>query len=366
MERLLIIDGSSLLTTAYYGNLPPEIKFNKDHEKDHLYYHKILHSPGGIYTNATYSFMTRLEKILEIQKPSHLAVSFDMTRNTFRRKIFPDYKMNRKDTPEPLKMQREYLPNMLMEMGIMTFWSPDFEGDDIIGSLTEKFKKDINISILSGDHDMMQLVKPGVQLWYMTHSGQKAKDMFFAYTQGSTDFSLESYHLPEGVFPFSPESVVWDKGVRPEQIPDLKGLSGDSSDNIPGVKGISEEKASILIRKYGSVEQLFAFIKAHDEKEIKTIWKDELGMVRAPVKALIGADAEKNAVLSKKLATIITWLQFPVTLDQLRVNFDPVKRREKYEELGFQSLLKKEVLHGRNEGHAFRRGGTFGKDQVSG
>lgn len=340
MQRLLIIDGSSLLSSCYYGNLPPEIKFNKDLEKEASLYSMILQT-DGIYTNGSYSFMVKLEKMIEEQKPTHLAVVFDRTRNTFRRKIYPDYKGTRKETPVPLRMQKEYLPPMLSQMGIKTFWSDQVEGDDIAGSLAVRFCKEINTVILTGDKDLLQLVRPGIQIWYMTHSEKKAQEMFYDYTQGNNATSLSAYNLPEAVFPYGTDSVKWDKGVAPSAIPDLKGLSGDTSDNIPGVKGVSESKAAILLQNYGCFEALYQWLGKHEEKEIKKIWKEELRMDRAPVKALLADGAKENALLSKRLATILTNLEFPISLDDLRININQNARQQAYKKLKFNSLLKK-------------------------
>lgn len=342
---LLIIDGSAMLTTAYYGTLPPEIKFNKNHEDDYLYYGKILNR-NGIYTNGIFSFMNRLEKIISECKPSHLAITFDVTRNTFRRKMYPEYKGNRKETPEPLKMQRDLLPKILMEMGIPAFASSDFEGDDIIGSLCERFRSEIPVRILANDHDMMQLVKPNVQLWMTYQSQEKADTVFYDYTQGEAPVtSLKDYHLPDAVFPFGRESIKWDMGVYPEQIPDLKGLSGDSSDNIPGVKGISEKTAALLLSKYGTLENVFTAVKNTDTEELKKLWKEELGFKVSPIKKLLADDAEEKALLSKKLATIVTGLDCKVSLNNLEIHINEEMRKKWYEYLGFKSILdKKPVL----------------------
>lgn len=340
-EKLLIIDGSALLSTAYYGTLPDEIKYAKNHDNDFYYYGKILHSNSGKYTNGVFSVMNRIEKIIEEQKPTHMAVTFDITRDTFRRKLYPEYKGNRKETPEPLKQQREYLPQMLMEMGIMSFASNDFEGDDLIGSLAEKFRQVIPVYIMSNDHDMTQLVKPGTQLWLTCHTQEKADTMYLDYTQGANDFSLSALNLPDAVFPYGRNTVKWDMGVYPEQVPDLKGLAGDSSDNIPGVKGISQKNAAILLSKYGTIENLFSVVKNTDKEILKAEWKNELGFKVSPINKLLDPNAETNALLSKQLATIITGLDFPISLEHLRLNINETNRQKWYNELGFKSILMK-------------------------
>lgn len=129
--------------------------------------------------------------------------------------------------------------------------------------------------------------------------------------------------------------------MAPSAIPDLKGLSGDTSDNIPGVKGVSESKAAILLQNYGCFEALYQWLGKHEEKEIKKIWKEELHMDRAPVKAMLADEAKENALLSKRLATILTNLEFPISLDDLRININQNARQQAYKKLKFNSLLKK-------------------------
>lgn len=338
---LLIIDGSAMLSTAYFGTLPPELKYNKDHANHYIYYGKILHDDHGRYTNAIFSFMNRLEKILQNQKPSHLAITFDITRNTFRKKLYPAYKENRKPTPEPLAKQKELLPKILMEIGIPCFASMDYEGDDLIGSLCEKFRKQIPVYILGNDHDLMQLVKPGIQFWLTCQSQAKAEMMFLDYTQGAAGASLQSFHLPDSVISLGREGVKWNMGVYPEQIPDLKALSGDASDNIPGVKGISTKTAALLLTKYGTLKSLFEEIDRKDTAKLKAEWKQEFGFKISPVNKLNALDAEANALLSQKLATIVTSLDFPVTLEDLRLHLDPISKEKWYKDLNFKSLLKK-------------------------
>ena len=104
-EKFILIDGSSMLVTNYYGNLPKALLFEKDPEKREKLYSQILHNDKGQYTNAMYGMMRTILKIIAEQKPTHMMFAFDMTRDTFRREKYPDYKGNRGDTPEPLKEQ---------------------------------------------------------------------------------------------------------------------------------------------------------------------------------------------------------------------------------------------------------------------
>ncbi|MBR3484084.1 MAG: DNA polymerase I, partial [Lachnospiraceae bacterium] len=120
-DYLLLVDGSSLLTTQYYGNLPREILFAKTEEDKKKHYHKIMQTANGIYTNAVYGFMRTLLKILKSQKPKYLAVAWDKSRNTFRREIYADYKGNRGETPAPLKEQFILCEELLSAMNIKQF-----------------------------------------------------------------------------------------------------------------------------------------------------------------------------------------------------------------------------------------------------
>ena len=155
---LLLIDGSSLLTTQYYGNLPKEILFAKTEEEKKKHYYRIMQTKTGIYTNAVYGFMRILLKIIKEQKPGYLAVAWDKSRNTFRREIYSDYKGNRGETPVPLKDQFILCEELLQKMGIRQFMDDKFEADDFCGTLSKKFEKEIPVKILTKDNDYLQLV----------------------------------------------------------------------------------------------------------------------------------------------------------------------------------------------------------------
>lgn len=343
-RKLLIVDGNALFTKCYCGNLPMEYKKAPEEHKE-AFEKLILHNKEGFYTNGIYSFMKIIENIIKDQKPSHMAFCFDVSKRTFRKEMYEGYKEGRKAHGEPFKMQMEVLPKMLMDMGFTVFMSQKddpkltFEGDDLIGSLCNQFKGQISIVVLTNDHDMTQLVEPGVGLWMMVQSNEKAEQMFLEYTQGNGAASLSSLNLPEHVFPMmSVDTVLWDMGVYPNQITDYKGLAGDTSDKIPGVKGISEKTAPILLKRYGNIENLFEAVEKTDEKDLKEEWKS-LGISRPPIKALKAADAKESAELSKKLATIIRTLHFPIDIDQMKVNVNQNNRIAWYQKFGFKSLL---------------------------
>ena len=117
MRTLLLIDGSSLLSTCYYGTLPNEIRFEKDPERQKMLYPKILHDANSRYTNGMYAMLKILRKIMEKQAPSHIAFAFDKTRETFRRDLYPEYKAQRKPTPEPLREQFVQMESLLAKIG---------------------------------------------------------------------------------------------------------------------------------------------------------------------------------------------------------------------------------------------------------
>ena len=118
----LIIDGSSMLSSSYYGNLPKQILFAKTEEERAKHYDKIMHAPDGTYTNGIFTMLRTVLKILKKQKPDHIAFVFDKTRNTFRRELYADYKGTRGETPLPLKQQFILAEEMLQEMGFPVFF----------------------------------------------------------------------------------------------------------------------------------------------------------------------------------------------------------------------------------------------------
>ncbi len=171
-DYLLIIDGSSLLTTQFFGNLPREIIFAKTMEEKEVYFPKIMQTSGGVYTNAVYGFLRVLLKILKEQKPKYLAVAWDVSRDTFRRELYSDYKGNRGETMAPLKEQFILCQEVLRKMQIPQFMDEHFEADDFSGTLTNMFESEVPVRIMTKDHDYLQLVSERTQLW-MIHSTAK-------------------------------------------------------------------------------------------------------------------------------------------------------------------------------------------------
>lgn len=340
-DYLLLIDGSSLLSTQYYGNLPRELMFAKTEEERELYYSKIMHTASGIYTNAIYGFMRTLLKILKVQKPTHIAVAWDISRNTFRREIDKDYKGTRGETPKPLKDQFKLCQEILKEMNIKQFMDERYEADDFCGSLSHKFEKDIPVRILTKDNDYLQLVTESTRLWLMYTTEEKAIEMFKKYKLNKDD-----YNIPDKAFELTKELVKKEFGIMPSQVPDLKSLIGDKSDNIKGVNGVGEASAVPLIAHYGSIEKVYEAIVNLDkksEKEIKDFWKNELGIKRSPLNFLLKtSDTEivgkESAFISKKLAIIKNDIDISESVNDLKVDIDYEKAENNFKKLEFKSL----------------------------
>lgn len=340
-EKFILIDGSSMLVTNYYGNLPKAIMFEKDPAKKEKLYSQIMHNAKGQYTNAMFGMMRTILKIIDEQKPTHIMFAFDMTRDTFRREMYSEYKANRGDTPEPLGEQFENMEDMLRQMGFQVLCDENYEADDIVGSVAGKYEKDIPTYIITKDHDYLQLVSDYTRVWLIQTKQETATDLINKYG-AEYGWNAKLAAIPDKAFEVTPKLCLSEYGVRPDQIPDLKGIQGDPSDNIPGVKGVSSA-AMPLLAEYDTVEGIYEAIDAcADEKEQKELakkWKEELGISRSPLKALI--EYRDLAILSKDLARIRKDYPFAKTLDDFELNIDKNKSKEQFEKYGFKSLMEK-------------------------
>lgn len=339
---LLLIDGSSLLSTQFFGNLPREILFSKTPEEKEKYYHKIMMTSKGVYTNAVFGFMRTLLKIIREQKPAYLAVAWDMTRDTFRREMYADYKGNRSETMEPLKKQFELCQEVLKKIGVAEFMDPYFEADDFCGSIASKFEGTLPVRIFTKDNDYLQLVTEQTHLWLMHASQDKTDELFKKYK-----IDKNSLNIPDRAFELTPELVEAEFGVKPESIPSLKGLMGDSSDNIKGVPGVGPQTAVKLIQAYGNVSALYEAIRDLDDKgkeAIKKEWKEKYAITRSPLNFLLKTSDEElcgeaSAVLSEKLAVIRRDIDLSnVTLSDLETKIDQEALLSVFNELEFNSL----------------------------
>ena len=340
-QKFILIDGSSMLVTNYYGNLPKALLFEKDPEKKEKLYSQIMHNEAGQYTNAMFGMMRTILKIIEEQKPTHMMFAFDMTRDTFRREKYPDYKGNRGETPEPLKEQFVNMEKFLEDIGFQVMYDMQYEADDIVGSVAAKFEKEIPSYIITKDHDYLQLINDYTRVWLIQTKQETADELQNKYG-AEYGYNNKMVSVPDKAFEVTPSLCLSEYGVRPAQIPDLKGIQGDTSDNIPGVKGVSSAAIPLLAR-YGTMEKIYEAIDeckdAKEQKALNTMWKEELGITRSPLKAMI--QYKDMALLSKDLATIRKDYEFGKELDDFKINLDPEKLKSEFEKYGFKSLIDK-------------------------
>ena len=278
-KTLYLIDGSSYIFRAFFG------------------VRQQLSTSKGFPTNALYGFINMLQKVIREEKPDYLVVAFDSPDKTFRHKIYPNYKANRDAPPEELSRQFPYFEPLVTAYGLSSIRRPGFEADDIIGTLAKKGKqKGLEIVIVSGDKDMMQLISPHI---YMLDTMKNKK--------------------------FMDKEVVEKFGVQANKVVEVMGLMGDSSDHIPGVAGVGPKTAAELIRKFGSIEALY---KRIDEVEKKN------------VKEKLERDKE-NAFMSRELVCIDTAMDLEFNSDLMKLGkVDSAKLKKMFEEFEFVSFLE--------------------------
>ena len=278
-KTLYLIDGSSYIFRAFFG------------------VRQQLSTSKGFPTNALYGFINMLQKVIREEKPDYLVVAFDSPDKTFRHKIYPNYKANRDAPPEELSRQFPYFEPLVTAYGLSSIRRPGFEADDIIGTLAKKGKqKGLEIVIVSGDKDMMQLISPHI---YMLDTMKNKK--------------------------FMDKEVVEKFGVQADKVVEVMGLMGDSSDHIPGVAGVGPKTAAELIRKFGSIGALY---KRIDEVEKKN------------VKEKLERDKE-NAFMSRELVCIDTAMDLEFNSDLMKLGkIDSAKLKKMFEEFEFVSFLE--------------------------
>jgi DNA polymerase-1 len=330
---IMLIDGSSILSTCFFGNIPKEYLKAKTDEEYEAILPRILQTKDGLYTNAIYGFCKILKKIDNLYKPEYMAVAWDLNRNTFRREMYPEYKAQRKPTRPELSQQFEHMQKLLNYIGIASFGVEGVEADDLIGSMAKKYG-DNEIVILTKDQDQLQLISDNVTVWLNTH---KSDDIV-------VDLGIKQTEIPkhlEGTFPFTPDYFKRYYGFEPIQMIDYKGLSGDSSDNIPGVAGVGDKSAIMLVSEFGSVENVINFVKNASDEDMNTK-KAEMkakGHSRVPFKALKeDAEGANMGLTSKVLATIKCDCEVP-ELEDIKYAPNVERQKKMYERLQFKSLL---------------------------
>lgn len=336
MKNLLLVDGSSLLSTSFFGSVPKD--YYMTGKTDGL-----MKTSTGVFTNGVYTMLRVLMNIWDEHQPTHMAVAWDQSRNTFRRERYADYKGHRTDTKPELRSQFGLMQDVLSSLGVFQYSHQNFEADDIIGTLAHRFEDKIPVTILTKDQDALQLVSYNTRVWLNTAK----TDEYLALMNLD---KKTPYPVPKGYFEMTPDTFELIYGLKPHQMPDKKGLEGDTSDNIPGVKGVGEKAVVPLLQEFGTIENLYAHIEAMDkaeEKAFKELCK-ELGISRSPLAYLLKtSDSElvgkQAAFLSKELATIernIPDLE-TLALDELSVEVKEESLIQVFNELEFKTLLKK-------------------------
>ena len=283
MEKLYLLDGHSLAHRAFYA-LP------------------LLTNEAGEYTNSVFGFVRMLFKIIDEEQPDHLAVAFDLKGPTFRHKEYKDYKAGRKKTPEELVPQISLIKNVLKSLNIPIVEKKGYEADDVIGTIAkEAAGKDINVKIVTGDRDALQLIDDRINVIYTR--------------KGITD-----------IIEYNIEKVKEQYELVPHQLIDMKGLMGDSSDNIPGVPGIGEKTATKLLKEYNNMENVLNNIDNISGKKRKENLRKY----------------SKQAEMSKRLGKIVTDLSIDLDFAELKMekpNYQEVV--DLFKRLEFNSLLER-------------------------
>jgi DNA polymerase-1 len=216
-KKLLLIDGHSMAYRAFYA-LPAE-NFT---------------TALGQHTNAIYGFATMIISLIKEEKPTHVAVAFDVSRKTFRSEIFPEYKANRASTPDEFRSQMSYLQELIDSCGIQHFQLEGYEADDLIATISKKAEGEgFDVLICTGDRDSFQLVNDKTTVLYPKRGVSELARM-------------------------TPSAVIEKYGMTPEQYPDFAALRGDPSDNLPSIPGVGEKTAAKWIVEYGSLKDLLS------------------------------------------------------------------------------------------------------------
>ena len=277
-KTFYLVDGSSYIFRAFFGV-------------------RQLSTSKGFPTNALYGFINMLQKVIREEKPDYLVVAFDSPDKTFRHKIYPDYKANREAPPEELAKQFPYFEPLVQAYGLSSVRRPGFEADDIIGTLAKKgIQEGLEVVIVSGDKDMMQLISPNV---YMLDTMKNQK--------------------------FMDKEVVEKFGVQAGKVVEVMGLMGDSSDHVPGVAGIGPKIAAELIQKFGSIESLYKRINEVEKKKVKEKLEHD----------------KENAFMSRELVSIDTEMDLEFNSDLMKPGkIDSTKLKKMFEEFEFVSFLE--------------------------
>src|SRR5215210_4955509 len=274
--RVYLIDGYSLLYRAFYA-LPQSIA-----------------TTSGLPTNALYGFTSMVLKLLAEDEEVGIGVIWDSGKPAFRMEVYPEYKAHRSSMPEELKVQLDHLDQILEAMNIPAVRAEGFEADDVLATLSRRIPEDVDLKIVTGDQDAMQLVDGRVKVLRTTRGVSETKE-------------------------YGREEVIEEYGVTPEQIPDYKALTGDPSDNIPGVRGIGPKGASSLLQQFGTVENLYENLDGVKAKGTRSKLEEgresafvslELARMRFDAPVEFDAEALRFEGVSLKIQDVIRRYEF--------------------------------------------------------
>ncbi|MGN8944959.1 DNA polymerase I [Bariatricus sp. HCP28S3_E4] len=292
MSKIVLIDGHSILNRAFYG-LPD------------------LTNAEGLHTNAVYGFLNIMFKILEEEKPEYLTVAFDVHAPTFRHEMYSEYKGTRKPMAEELREQVPLMKEVLHAMGVRTIEQAGLEADDLLGTLSRRCEaKGMEVVILSGDRDLLQLATDHVEIRVpkTKRAGTEIEDYYAA--------DVKERYL-----------------VTPQEFIDVKALMGDASDNIPGVPNIGEKTATRIIADYGSIEHAY----------------EHASELKPPRAAKNLVEYWEQAKMSKVLATINVEADFPYDLDEAKLgNLYTQEAYAYFQRLQFKNLLSRFEMQSEN------------------
>ena len=285
MSKIVLIDGHSILHRAFYG--VPD-----------------LSNAEGLHTNAVYGFLNIMFKILDEEKPEYLTVAFDVHAPTFRHEIYKEYKGTRKPMPEELREQVPVMKEVLKAMGIKTVEKPGLEADDILGTLATRAEKEgMEVSLISGDRDLLQIASSHIKIRIPKTKGGKTE--------------IEDYYASD---------VENRYQVNPKQFIDLKALMGDTADNIPGVPKVGEKTATELMVRFGSLDGIYEHIEEVTKKSIR--------------ESLLAN--KELADLSKILATIKVDGEVEFSYEEAEVrNFYTDEAYKIFKRLGFKNMMNR-------------------------
>jgi DNA polymerase-1 len=290
----MLIDGHSLAFRAFYA-LPVDSFVNRE----------------GQHTNGIHGFIAMLINLLQNEKPTHVAVAFDISRYSFRTREYPEYKGTRNETPPEFVGQVPLLEEALHAMNIATVSKEDYEADDILATLaTEGAEQGFRVLVVSGDRDAIQLVNDDITLLYPNVRGVS---------------ELKRYDR---------EAVLERYGIEPEQYPEIAALVGETSDNLVGIDKVGEKTAVKWVKQYGTVDEIIA----HAD-EIKGVVGEKL------------REQKGNALRNRRLNRLVRDVDLPVGPgDLVRQKMDEAAIRAIFDRLQFRTLLDRVLKLGASEG----------------